>query len=181
MAKKATVYRATIQVSDMDRAFYDALNLTLARHPSETDERVMVRLLAYVIHAGDELQFTKGMYADDEPDLWIKSLSGEIETWIDVGLPNENRIRKACARAREVIVYIYGGRTAQLWWEKNQTGLKRFSNLTIMDLPQEATQSLAELADRNMQLQCSIEDGHIWISSDSNQFSVEPACLMSPA
>lgn len=174
MAKKATVFRATVQVSDMDRGFYEELNLTLAQHPSETDERMMVRLLAFVLNAGELLQFTRGLYADDEPDLWKKSLSGEIETWIDLGLPTESRIRKACARAQQVILYAYGGRSVQLWWEKNQAKLQRFNNLTVIELPPEATRSLASLADRNMQLQCTIEDGQIWISSDATQVSIDP-------
>lgn len=181
MVRKATVYRASVQVSDMDRSFYEALNLTLAQHPSETDERMMVRLLAYVLNAGEELQFTRGMYADDEPDLWNRNLSDEIETWIDVGLPVENRIRKACARSREVVLYTYGGRTAQLWWEKNQGNLSRFKNLTIIDLPPEATRLLAAFADRNMQLQCTVDDGHIWISNDTTQVEIKPGYLMRSA
>lgn len=180
MAKKATVYKARVQVSDMDRAFYAELNLTLARHPSETDERMMVRLLAYLVHATEHLQFTKGLSADDEPALWEKSLSNEIETWIDVGLPNENRIRKACARARDVVLYAYGGRTVQLWWEKIRARLDRFNNLTVFELSLEATQSLITLADRNMQLQCTIEDGHIWLGNDTSQVSVEPVHLIRP-
>ena len=181
MAKKATVFKADVQVSDMDRSFYEELNLTLAQHPSETDERMMIRLLSYILHAGERLQFTKGLYADDEPDLWKKSLSDEIETWIDLGLPNEKRIRKACARAGEVIIYAYGGNSVQIWWKKIKGKLVRFSNLTIIELPLEATRSLASLTDRNMQLQCTIEDGRIWIGSDTTQVSIEPACLMGEA
>lgn len=178
MAKKATVFKADVQVSDMDRSFYAELNLTLAQHPSETDERMMIRLLSYILHADERLQFTKGLYADDEPDLWKKSLSGEIETWIDLGLPNEKRIRKACARAHEVIIYTYGGNSVQLWWEKIKGKLVRFSNLTIIELPPEATRALASLADRNMQLQCTIEDGLVWIGNASIHVSVEPRHLM---
>jgi len=179
MAKKATVYKADVQVTDMDRSYYAALNLTLAQHPSETDERMMVRLLAFILNAGELLQFTRGLYADDEPDLWEKSLSGEIETWIDLGLPTETRIRKACARARQVILYTYGGRPVQLWWEKNQGKLERFKNLTIIELPLEATQALASLVERNMQLQCTVEDGQIWISNDTTQVAIEPVYFSS--
>ena len=180
MAKKATVYKARVQVSDMDRAFYEELNLTLARHPSETDERLMVRLLAYLVHATERLQFTRGLSTDDEPDLWEMNLSNEIETWIDVGLPNEKRIRKACARARNVVLYAYGGRTVKLWWDKIVSKLNRFNNLAVIELSSEATQALITLADRNMQLQCSIEDGQIWLGNDASQISVELVYLMRP-
>ncbi|HWS25207.1 MAG TPA: YaeQ family protein, partial [Xanthomonadales bacterium] len=119
MALKATVYKAELQISDLDRHYYETHTLTLAQHPSETGERVMVRLLAYALFAADDLDFGRGLSSDDEPDLWRKSLTGEIEQWIYLGQPEEARIRKACGRAREVVVIGYSGRSFSLWWEKN--------------------------------------------------------------
>jgi uncharacterized protein YaeQ len=177
MALKATIFKATLNIADMDRHYYGDHQLTLARHPSETDERMMIRLLAFVQNASEHLVFTKGISTDDEPDLWQKSLSDEIELWIEVGLPDESRLRKACNRAEKVILYTYGGRAVPLWWEKIQGKVSRFSNLTIIDLPQESTEALATLADRNMSLQCTIQDGEIGIGNENELVTIVPEAL----
>jgi uncharacterized protein YaeQ len=177
MAMKATVFKATVQVSDMDRAYYNDLKLTIAQHPSETDERTMVRLLAFSLHASEGLKFTEGISAEDEPDIWSKSLSGEIEIWIDVGLPDEKRIRKACNRAKLVYIYAYGGRAVEKWWEPMAQNLARHQNLKVIVLPQTATRSLGKLAQRTMALQCTVQDGQIWIGDSNSNVSVEPEPL----
>lgn len=178
MAIKATICKANIQIADMDRGYYEDLSLTIAQHPSETDERMMVRLLAFVLHASEGLRFTEGISAEeDEPDIWQKSLTGEIEIWVDVGLPNEKRIKKACNRARQVYIYPYGGRTVQAWWQPISEKLSKHKNLKVIALPQTATKSLAELAQRTMTLQCTIQDGQIWIGDDKNNLLVEPELL----
>lgn len=174
MALSATVFKADLQISDMDRSYYAEHLLTLARHPSETDERMMVRLLAFALHAGERLSFTRGLSTDDEPDLWQISLSHEIELWIDVGLPDERRLRKACSRAQQVYVYSYGGRGADIWWQKICDKLQRFSNLSVIELPGAASRELAQLAARNMQLQCIIQDGGIWLNSNEHSCSFSP-------
>lgn len=164
MALKSTIFRANLQVSDMDRNHYGSHPLTLARHPSETDERMMVRLLAFALNASDALSFGKGLSADDEPDLWQKDLTGSIELWVDVGLPDEKLIRKACGRAAKVIVYAYGGRSAGIWWNQSGSRLEKAANLTVMNIAQESTRALADLAQRSMQLQCIIQDGTVLFS-----------------
>ena len=164
MALKSTIFRANLQVSDMDRNHYGSHSLTLARHPSETDERMMVRLLAFALNASDALSFGNGLSADDEPDLWQKDLTGSIELWVDVGLPDEKLIRKACGRADKVIVYAYGGRSAEIWWNQSSSRLEKAANLTVMNIAQESTRALAELAQRSMQLQCIIQDGTVLFS-----------------
>ncbi|WP_097459238.1 YaeQ family protein [Mangrovitalea sediminis] len=177
MALKATVFKAALQIADMDRHFYQDFNLTLARHPSETDERMMLRLLAFARHASEALQFTKGLSTDDEPDLWEKDLSGDIALWIDLGLPDESRVRKACARSRQVWLYTYGGRAASLWWQKNGSRLARFDNLHVVNIPAEVSSALAALAERTMQLQCNIQDGQLWIGDGTQTVTVEPESL----
>ncbi|MFO7530252.1 MAG: YaeQ family protein [Marinobacter sp.] len=177
MALKATVFKATLNIADMDRHYYADHHLTLARHPSETDERMMVRLLAFVLNADEYLEFTRGLSTDDEPELWQKSLSGEIELWIELGLPDESRLRKACNRAQKVVLYTYGGRAASLWWEKHQNKLSRFNNLTVIDLPQEGTEALACLAERTMSLQCTIQDGEIGIGNENILVNLTPTRL----
>jgi len=177
MALKATIFKTTLNIADMDRHYYDDHQLTLAQHPSETDERLMVRLLAFALNASETLTFTKGISTDDEPDLWQKTLGDDIELWIELGLPDESRLRKACGRAQQAVLYTYGGRAVPLWWEKIQNRLTRFDNLTIMELPPEATTALAEMADRNMSLQVTVQDGEVGIGNELNRITITPERL----
>src|SRR5512134_345826 len=163
MALKATIFKARLSIADMDRSYYGDHAVTIARHPSETDERMLVRLIAFALHASDALVFGKGLSTDDEPDLWRKDLTGAIELWIDVGLPDDKRVRRACGRAREVCVYSYGGRGPELWWTQNADGLQRLRNLAVIDLRYPSAAALAGLASRSMELQFTIQDGHVWI------------------
>lgn len=181
MALKATIFKAELQIADMDRNYYHDHSLTIARHPSETDERMMIRLLAFALHADEGLSFGQGLSTDDEPDLWQKDLTGAIQCWIDVGLPDEKLIRKACGRSRQVFVYCYGGRGADIWWNQNNGKLDRLENLGVMNLPLATTQALAGLAQRNMQLQCTIQDGQIWFSGANATVQVELTPLKMPA
>jgi uncharacterized protein YaeQ len=181
MAANATVFRAELQVSDMDRHYYATHALTLARHPSETDERLMVRLLAFALYADEHLEFARGSSSDDEPDLWRKSRSGEIELWIDVGQPDESRIRKACGRADEVVVINYHGRSADLWWDKVRPALARCNNLTVIDIDATTMAELAALAERGMRLQCMIQDGQAELYGEGGSITVQQTLRMAPA
>ncbi|WP_093032751.1 YaeQ family protein [Thiocapsa roseopersicina] len=174
MALKATVFKAQVQISDMDRHYYESHTLTLARHPSETDERMIVRLLAFCLFADPQLAFTKGLSADDEPDLWQRSLSGEIERWIEVGQPDERRLRKASGRAREVVVITYSGRAAELWWPQNGEALERLRNLRVVDLSSSEVQTLTGLVERSMDLQCTIDGGEVWIGNARETVALTP-------
>lgn len=181
MALKATIFKADLQLADMDRNLYAGYSLTLARHPSETDERLMVRLLAFALYADEQLVFGKGLSSDDEPDLWLKDLTGAIDLWIDVGLPDERRIRRAAGRARQVVVVCYGGRGAEIWWEQNRSTLGRLQNLTVIRLAPESTQALAGLASRNMGLQCMMQDGELLLTGEGDPIRFEPVFLQRPA
>lgn len=177
MALKATIFKAGLQIADMARNYYHDHALTLARHPSETNERMMVRLLAFALNASETLAFGKGLSTDDEPDLWQKDLTGAIELWIDVGLPDEKSIRKACGRATQVRIYSYGGRSAELWWKQVRDKLDRTSNLTVINVPAASSQAMSTLAQRNMQLQCTIQDGQVWLSDGQDTAEVEPVTI----
>lgn len=180
MALKATIFKAELNVADLDRGYYGDHSLTLARHPSETDERLMVRVLAFARHADPQLSFTRGLSTDDEPDLWRKNYADEIELWIDVGQPDERLVRKACNRAREVCLYVYGGRTADLWWQQNADKLARFDNLSVFNLAKAETDALAALAERTMQLQCTLQEGQVWFSAGESTVLVTPAVWQRP-
>lgn len=178
MAIKSTVFKITINLADMDRNLYQDLQLTTARHPSENDERMMVRLLAYCLHVEEGLQFTRGLSSGEEPDIWSKSLSDEIKLWIELGQPDEKRIRKASNRAEQVVIYSYGGGATTTWWQQIQHKLTRFSNVRVIELDKESTQALALMAERSMKLQCSIQDGQLWFSDDNTSVLVEPKILV---
>lgn len=179
MALSATIFKANLQIADMDRHYYAEHALTLSRHPSETDERMMVRLLAFALNAHDLLDFGQGMTDDESADLWQKDLTGIIELWIDVGLPDEKLIRKACGRAKQVIVYCYGGRTAQMWYDQNASQFSRQKNLSIISFSQETTKALTTLVQRKMQLQCNIQEGQIWLMDNKENVIVEYVVLKS--
>jgi uncharacterized protein YaeQ len=180
MALKATIFKAELQIADMDRQYYRDHALTIARHPSETDERMMVRLLAFALNASDALSFGKGLSADDEPDLWQKDLTGAIELWIDVGQPDDKRIRRACGRARQVLIYSYGGHGAAIWWDQIADKLDRARNLTVISVPAAASQALGKLAKRNMQLNCTIQDGQVWLADAEDRVQVDLAFIKVP-
>ena len=177
MALKATIFKVDLSVADMDRNLYADFALTLARHPSENDVRMMVRLLAFMRYADNSLAFGKGLSTDEEPDLWLKDLTGVIELWIVVGQPDERWLRKASGRAGRVVVFTYGGRVAEMWWEQNRGTLEKLSNLTVFRLAPESTQALAALASRAMSLQCLIQDGEMLITGEGNAVRIEPVAV----
>ncbi|WP_299029255.1 YaeQ family protein [uncultured Sulfitobacter sp.] len=174
MAQKATIYKVELSVSDMDRHYYDSHKLTVAKHPSETDERLMVRLLAFALNAHEQLEMTKGLSTDDEPDIWQKSLSDELELWVALGLPSDKIVRQSCGKAGKVIVYCYGGRTAEVWWDKTKNSTTRFDNLSVINLSEADTTALAKLASRSMKLQVNIQDGEVMVSLDDSMIYITP-------
>lgn len=173
MALKATIYKAGINIADMDRQFYSDHTLTLARHPSENETRLMARLLAWILNADEALVFTKGLSADDEPEIWRKDPGGDIEQWIEVGLPDERRLKKACGRAEQVILYAYAERQAQVWWQQNQSALARLRNLEVWLLNDQVMDQLAPLCERTMRLQATIQDGEVWLSDETQNIAIK--------
>ncbi|MDX2484539.1 MAG: YaeQ family protein [Pseudodonghicola sp.] len=181
MAQKATIYKVELSVCDMDRHYYETHKLTVAKHPSETDERLMVRLLAFALNAHEHLEMTKGLSTDDEPDIWQKSLSGELDVWVALGLPSEKVIRQSCGKADKVMVYAYGGRTAEMWWNKIKNSTTRFDNLQVINFSETDTAALAKLASRAMKLQVNIQDGDVMVSVDDSIVYVTPVKWKSAA
>jgi uncharacterized protein YaeQ len=179
MALKATIYKAELQIVDMDRHYYAEHNLTIARHPSENDERMMARVLAYALNAQEGIAFTKGLSDVDEPDVWVKDLTGAIKLWIDLGQPDEGRIRKACGRADQVLVLCYSS-SSDIWWRQIADKLTRLTNLSVRQMSVENCRELAALAERGMRLQCMIQDGEISLSSEAGSVAVSLAALKTP-
>jgi uncharacterized protein YaeQ len=181
MALKSTIFKAELSVADIDRGYYGDHALTIARHPSETDERMMVRLLAFALHADAALAFGRGLSTDDEPDLWQRDLTGAVERWIDVGLPDERDLRRACGRAREVSVLAYGGRAVELWWEGVRERLARQDRLVVSEVPLDASRALAKLAGRSMRLQVTVQDGHVYVADGAASVAVQLRVLKAAA
>ncbi len=176
MAIKATIFKADIQIADMDRHYYQDHSLTIARHPSETDERMMVRILAYARHAHEALVFAKGLSDAEEPDIWQKDLTGAIDLWIDVGQPDDRRILKACGRAAEVKIYSYSSNSA-IWWSQTGSRVDRARNLEVINLSSSTSLAMARLAQRNMQLQFTMQDGEIWINGNGETLQIDLTTL----
>lgn len=170
MAANATIYKASLNIANMDRNYYAEHNFTLAKHPSETDLRLMIKLVAFMLNADEKLLFTKGITQDDEPDLWQKALDGDIKLWIDLGQPDEKRIRKACGRSEKVIIYMYQEGSALAWWKQMQNSLGRFKNLSVVYLNIDGNIEL--LAKRAMVLQCNISDFELTIIDNDNSVVV---------
>ena len=174
MAQKATIHKVELSVCDMDRHYYETHKLTVAKHPSETDERLMVRVLAFALNAHEQLKMTKGLSTDDEPDIWQKSLSGELELWVALGLPSEKIVRQSCGKADQVIIYTYGGTTAEVWWDKIKNSTTRFDNLQVLNFAEKDTNELGKLANRSMKVQVNIQDGDVMVSVDESIVYVTP-------
>ncbi len=181
MSPKSTVVKVELQVSDMDRHYYAQHNLTLAQHPSETDVRLMVRLLAFALYADERLEFGRGLSDDSEPDLWQRDYVGDIQRWIELGQPDESRIRKACARAEQVVVVNYGGQASEVWWSKISAGLSRFDNLTVIDLDPKSIDGIVGHLQRGMRLTAMIQDTEVQLMSDSLNVALTPRVRMVAA
>ncbi len=181
MALKSTIYKAQLQIADMDRQVYADHALTLALHPSETEERLLIRLLAFALEApaNDDrgaLQFARGLSDSDEPDLWQHDLSGQLVHWVEVGQPDERRLTRACGRAERVTLYTYG-HAVPVWWSALERKVQRLQRLTVWQIPHEQSQALAALAQRAMQWQVSVQDAQVWVSAGDNAVTLTPQAL----
>jgi len=176
MAQKATIYKAEVNLANMDKDIYLDQNLTIAQHPSETLQRMMLRIVAWALYANEHLTFTKGLCDEDEPELWHKNYSDEIELWIDLGTPDEKRLKKASVRAKQAVLFSYGNNSAKEWWKQHAAKASKFENLTVNFISDDTMEALAGLASRTMQLQFSISDGDIWLSSGEQSIQLELEC-----
>lgn len=169
MAAGSTICKAQLGIADMDRNYYETHEITIAQHPSETNQRLMIRLIAFALNASESLVITKGIGGDDEPELWEKNYSGEIELWIDLGQVDEKRLRKACGKAARVIVYTYNLKSASAWWRQYGATFGRFKNLSVIHLN---AQGIEELHGRSMRLQCNVSDGELSFHSERGDVTI---------
>jgi uncharacterized protein YaeQ len=172
MALKATIYKASIALADMDKNYYDTLSLTLAQHPSETPQRLMLRLVAFILNAHEDLKFGKGLSDEAEAAIWQVNYSDEIALWIELGQLDEKRLKKACNRARAVKLYCYGS-SVSTWWSQSQSALQKHESLSIEQFEQSTSDALVKLLSRNMEFQCSIQDGQLWLTCGEDTLLIE--------
>lgn len=176
MALKATIYKIALNISDLRRHYYQAHELRVAKHPSESEARMMVRLVAFMLFADERMIFTKGLSTADEPDLWQKSLSDEIEHWIEVGQPSLDRIRKGCNRADKMTILSYG-KNPEPWMASIEKDLGRFSNLTILHINKGEEETLTRLLEEKGEWQCTLEDDNLWLCAGENAINLSPVAL----
>ena len=172
MALKSTIYKSEIQIANMDSNYYETHNRTLAQHPSETEERLLVRIIAFILNASETLSFAKGISTDDEPDLWQKNYSDEIELWIELGQPDEKRIKKACSRSKKVTIYCYSSNSANVWWQSNKSKLQRYNNLSVIRLDKLCDTPYENLIQRNVQLQATIQDSQLLLTNGQETLEI---------
>jgi uncharacterized protein YaeQ len=181
MALKATIHKAQLQIADMDRGVYADHVVTIARHPSEADERMMIRVLAFALnvlgddHAG-QLEFAKDLWDVDEAALWHKDYTEAIQHWIDVGQPDDKRLMRAAGRAERVSVYSFSSSTP-VWWKGLQSKITRADNIAVWQIEAEQSQALARLAERTVQLQVTVQDGTVWLSTGKESVEITPKRL----
>lgn len=177
MALKPTIYKFRIHLSDLDRNYYDTLNLTLAKHPSETLERMMARMLAFCINAQEHLAFTKGISVVEEPDIWARTLDDKIALWIDIGEPAVDRIKKATRIASAVKVYSFNSK-ADVWWEK---GRQNFNELkvSIFQFQWGSIQALAKLVQRTMDISVTITGDSAYVAAGAGECEVAWSLLQA--
>lgn len=170
MAIKPRVFKVNLQIADMNRHYYNDHLLTIAQHPSETDERMMVRVLAFALNANDNLSFAEGITDQNQADLWERDINEHIALWINVGLPDDKLIRKASIRADNVIIYSYGGRTADIWW--NKLNISEYVNVRVINLTEQDTQALATMFSRGMKMSFTIQENEVLIAHDSGTINL---------
>ncbi len=170
MAIKPTIYKFTINLSDLNRDYYDTLNLTVALHPSETVERMMARVMAYCINAHEHLVFTKGLSEVEEPDIWLKTLDGQLDLWIDMGAPEFERVKKATRLAKEVRVYSFNSKS-DVWWQQSQQKLNKLS-ASVYQFQWEAIQTLAGLLERSMAMSVTIIGESAFVAAERGECEV---------
>lgn len=179
MAIKPTIYKANVNLSDIDRHRYQELNLTMALHPSETPERMLVRLVAYCLNVQENLVFTKGISTSDEPDIWAVSLDDRIEHWIEIGQPDPERVKKAVGRSEKVSVYLFG-KSAGTWWQLNQQAFSKLNRTSVFQFQWNQVEQLMAMLDRTMKLNVTINEGVLFISDDSTSVEFSISTLLEP-
>ncbi len=174
-ALKATIFKADISITDLDRNYFADHSLTIARHPSESDQRMMLRVLAFILNADEKLEFTKGLSEVEDPDIWLKDYSDQVLLWIELGTPSEQRVKKGCNQSRQMRVYAYADNAFEEYLKKEQGKLAMKNNIDFFSFPNEVAEQLANIVERNMQIQITIQDGVVWFNVGEVTLEIVPS------
>lgn len=178
MALGATIYKASIDVSDIDRGYYGERTLTIARHPSETESRMMVRILAYALYAGEKVEFGRGLSTEGEAALWEIDEAGDIGRWIEIGVPDVKTLRRAAGRSDDVVVLAYDEARYDPWWQSHKGDFSKIDKLTVRAVSDDSVAAITAMAARNMRLAATIQDGIVWLADDQRNIEIEIRTLM---
>ena len=178
MALGATIYKAIVDVSDIDRGYYESRTLTVARHPSETEARMMLRILAYALYAGEHVEFGRGISTEDEAAIWEINDAGDIGRWIEIGVPDTKTVRKAAGKSDDVVVIAYDEARIEPWWASHKGDFSKIDKLTVRWISDDDLAKLAAMAKRNMKLAATIQDGVVWLADDTQNIEIEIKSLM---
>ena len=173
MAIGATIYKAKITVSDLRRHYYAEHTLTVACHPSETEQRMMLRLLSFALYANENLTFGKGVSSADEPDLWLRNKDETIDTWITLGQPDIKQVKKACHRSKETVIICYGDAALKTWWSKYQKDLSHFNHLHVFHINTQHYDRLQDFAEKNLSIVVNIDEDDIFLSNEKDAFNFQ--------
>lgn len=178
MALGATIYKATLEISDLDRGYYGSHNLTIARHPSETEKRMMIRVLAFALYGGENVEFGRGLSAEGEAALWETNDAGDIGRWIEVGNPDNKALRRAAGKSEDVVVLAYDEAKTAAWWASNKGDFGKIGKLTVRMVTDEDAEKLQSIAKRNMRLAATIQDGIVWLADDKVNLELSVKTLL---
>ncbi|WP_460121251.1 YaeQ family protein [Pseudomonas sp. S2_C03] len=171
MAQPSTTYKFELNLTDLDRNIYESVKQTIARHPSETEERMAVRLLAYALWYNEQLSFGRGLSDVDEPALWEKSLDDRVLHWIEVGQPDVDRLTWCSRRTERTSLLAYG--SLRVWEGKVIPAIKNLKNVHIAAVPQDVLETLAQDMPRVIKWDVMISDGTVFVTDDRGQHEVQ--------
>ena len=181
MTPTETTYNIRQQIMNRDRNYFHDHAFSVPHPLLESKERMIVNLFAFALHANEALKFVNVQRVENTTDIWIKDVAGNIELWINVGLPDEKLVHTACGLAKQVVIYSYNGHVADMWWDKNEGKLKLLKNLTVINLPMETTRAMEKMVQSNAQLNFTIQDGRTWLANQENTMQIESKILKLPS
>jgi uncharacterized protein YaeQ len=173
MARGASIHRAQIELSHVDRGVYETLQLTVARHPSETLDRMVMRILAFGLRYAEDLAFGRGVSATDEPDLWRREGDGRVIEWIDVGRPDAKRLIQASRKSTRCQLFVFGDR-GRRWRKAQLETMKAPANLGVAYIDDGFVASLAATADRQIAWAMTVFESAIYLTTGDTSFETTP-------
>ncbi len=173
MARKAAIHRAQIELSHVDRGVYGEIRVTVARHPSETSERMLARLLAFALRHEEGLEFGRGVSTPEEPDAWSRDPDGRIRQWIEVGQPDAQRLVKAARQSERATLFAFGS-GVERWRRAQLEGRPLPPNLHVARIDDAFLDALASSLDRTLRWTLTVSEGALFLAQDGATHETVP-------